>query len=196
MDILKEWRMHRPTRRVDKFGVEFFSVPCKIINVEEERRPKDFTRSSDRKVDLEILNFETGELTYSKGMMYGKTYERFKDFNTKLPDYTYAKIVPRENSGLKIIVYKTSAYIPGILSVLIEKYCEFYGQSTDSISDDGLFEFSNNYFEINAWTKSKLTPPELNEFIFDDTNIENDGWDYFNDQLDMDQQGPGFWDSI
>ncbi|WP_010518959.1 hypothetical protein [Croceivirga radicis] len=195
MDILKEWRLHHPVLREDKFGNEYFTVPCKILRI-GDKKPKHLPRHEDRKVHLEMLNFKTGELDWTEGIMYGVVYERFKKSKATLPHYTYARIQAKKDEFYRIIIYKTSAYVPGILPFLIENYCKRNHISPEFVSDDGLEEFERNYNHIYCWTQSKLNPPESDTFIFDDSNMDNYSNDYYNDQLDMDQQSPEFWDNL
>ncbi|MFC4096742.1 hypothetical protein [Euzebyella saccharophila] len=198
-ELLREWRTCKPVLEIDIYGRECFQFPCRIIKV-EKRTDLLFGAADEIFVEFECLNFENGELDLREGIMYNKTYERFKSLGEQLPNNTFAKFIATKNEGLKTVIYKTGSFMPRIM------FLEMMGSEAGAtrFSKDGMVEFHNNYSELRNWIaerssaaiENKTDNFSDNSYLNDDSCYNSDGWDYYNDQLDMDQQGPEFWDNI
>ena len=191
-ELLREWRICKPVLQKDIYGRECFQFPCKITKV-EKRTDLLFGAEDEIFVEFECLNFNNGELDLREGIMYNKTYERFKSLGKHLPNYTFAKFIGTKNQGFKTVIYKIGSFIRRIpfLEMMASK------EGAVRFSEDGMAEFYDNYSEIRNWVTKRSGVIENESDNFNDNSHNNsDGWDYYNDQLDMDQQGPEFWDNI
>ena len=151
MDLIKEWRLHKPTLELKKHsGEHFFSIPCEVISVSDSPILGDSKFIGSHLVEIKYLNFDSGEFEFTQGFMYKPTYRRMNQLNLKLPDLTYCDVMIRDNS-IVFIVYKLGTYFQGKFDLIKPKYLLENELEFHHLTEDCLLEFQYNYKEIKQW---------------------------------------------
>lgn len=203
------WRRFQPIKREhDKFFKrKIYVIDCVLLSIGERIKPG----KSAHHAEIQHLNFITGLPQKSNAIIWEGTIDNIiNDGHATLPFRTQCSVVPDENSfrGYIFVVYMMGPLVN--TNMLFEEL-------DNTVS--ALEKFHLNYKEINNWIHAlqKSNDYEPIDLMYKEYDMEDDqesdyfeeqtergssdqnGLDqnpFYNDQLDLDQQPPEFWDNI
>ncbi|TXD53597.1 MULTISPECIES: hypothetical protein [unclassified Polaribacter] len=143
-----DFRLIKPIKRFsDYYQKNFYVVPCEILEMLGERR------FNGEYVKLKVLNPNSGDLIFVKGLIYDKTLEMIKELGAlELPFLTQCCIykgcnIYNGNENFDLIVY-------GMFNAdILER---IFGIDEDGfLTDEQMNEvFNNHYKDLIEWFNS------------------------------------------
>lgn len=95
-----DFRLIKPIKKINKLTNQIeYEIPCIVIKIGDKLDSKRY------EIQIEHLDFLTGEKVINNGITYEKTIKLFEGFNKKPPFETTCRIVKVKNKTIQFIVY-------------------------------------------------------------------------------------------
>src|SRR5690606_23680308 len=108
-----DFRLLKPERVINKLNGEIeYLIPCTVKQIGKHITGNRY------EIEIEHLDFKSGEIITSKGITYKKTIELINDIDKKVPFETSCKISKTSEKTYEFIVY--GLYIVGIMELFYD----------------------------------------------------------------------------
>lgn len=139
MNKAVDFRLVKPQRRWNhhKEAIEY-EIPCIVLKIGKKLKGNLYS------IDIEHIDFVTGEKVKNEGITYAKTIDMFNSLDKKPPFATTCRVVKKRKGEFYFVVY-------GVFNAgLIEKFYNVKGILNND-ENEIMDVFESNYKEFLDW---------------------------------------------